>query len=377
MKGLKMSLNKYLVLSDIHLGHNTNKTKNISNNLKSFLNYYEEELKGLEVLFIAGDTFDCCLSTYQSDFIDAIETLTYILNWCNDKKCKLRILEGTPSHDWKQVNVVYEIMDKLDLKEKIDFKYVDTLAVENLNGKNVLYIPDEYRETAEETYNEIEKLLIKLKLQEVDIVVMHGQFHYQIPLGLKTSHDEDKFLKLCKEYIHIGHIHTHSHYQRIVAQGSFDRLAHNEEEAKGGVLVSDGKWKFLENINSMLFLTYDFRFLDDTGIMKELNLIKNTIKKDSAIRFIVANKEHFLNMDKNIKLILSQYKVKIQVNDPLSIKSLNKEENIVKKEQIKSFEIRKDNILELIRNEFESEINANEIDSKDVSRMLDKLSKII
>lgn len=372
-----MSLNKYLVLSDIHLGHNTNKTKNISNNLKYFLEYYREDLKGLEVLFIAGDTFDCCLSTYQNDFIDAIETLTYILNWCNDNKCKLRILEGTPSHDWKQVNVVYEIMDKLNLKEKVDFKYIDTLALETLNETTVLYIPDEYRETAEETYSEIEKLMIKQKISNVDIVVMHGQFHYQIPLGLKTSHDEERFLKLCKGFIHIGHIHTHSHFDRIVAQGSFDRLAHNEEEAKGGVLVENGKWRFLENTKSMLFLTYDFRFLDDTEIMKELNLIKNTIEKDSAIRFIVSNKEHFLNMDKNIKHILSQYKVKIQVNDPLSIKSLNKEENIVKKEQIKSFEIRKDNILELVRNEFENEINANEIDSKDVSRMLSKLSKII
>lgn len=370
-------LSKYLVLSDIHLGHNTNKTKNISNNLKTFLSTYEEELRGLEVLFIAGDTFDCCLSTYQSDFIDSIEALTYILNWCNNNNCKLRILEGTPSHDWKQVNVVYEILDKINLKDKVDFKYIDTLAIENLNGKNVLYIPDEYRETAEETYKEIEKLLISKKLSEVDIVIMHGQFHYQIPLGLKTSHDEEKFLKLCKEFIHIGHIHTHSHYERIVAQGSFDRLAHNEEEEKGGVLVENGHWKFLVNNEAMLFLTYDFREKNDTEIMQELNLIKNTIKKDSAIRFIVNNKEHFINMDKNIKLILSQYKVKIQVVDPLSIKSLRKEENIIATEEIKSFEIRPENILDLMREEFTNEINANEIDSKDVSRMLEKLKKLI
>ena len=103
----------------------------------------------------------------------------------------------------------------------------------------------------------------KAKDEEVDIAIMHGQFHYQFPrIKLDSSHDEQEYLNMVKHYIHIGHIHTHSSYDRIIAQGSFDRIAHGEEENKGCVVAKidttnreNDEWMFLVNDKAMRFIT--------------------------------------------------------------------------------------------------------------------------
>ena len=67
---------------------------------------------------------------------------------------------------------------------------------------------------------------------------MHGMFGYQLPLGVPIHHhDERRYLDLVEGYIFIGHVHTPSRYKRILAQGSYDRLAHGQEEEKGFYIV--------------------------------------------------------------------------------------------------------------------------------------------
>ena len=80
--------------------------------------------------------------------------------------------------------------------------------------------------------------MITSGLTKVDYAVMHGQFDYQLPKHITgmPRHDSQKYLDIVKHYIFIGHIHTHSVYDRIIAQGSFDRLTHGQEEPKGYVV---------------------------------------------------------------------------------------------------------------------------------------------
>lgn len=376
---------KYLVVSDIHLGHPVNKTSNIANNFKNFLTDYDEQLKGLEVLFIAGDTFDSCLSTYQEDYLLAMELLTYIINWCSEHNCKLRILEGTPSHDWKQVKVVYEILDKLKLSDtvnELDFKYIDKLSIETLNNKTILYIPDEWNDEAKKTYDDVVKLL-KPYNGKVDTIIMHGQFEYQIPLGLRSSHDEALYEELCNGYIHPGHIHTSSTHGKILAQGSFDRLAHSEEEPKGAYLVDGDKYEFLVNQHAMLFLTYDLRDLDDLQMAIELKTIDTMIPHGSALRFIVSSRTDFLYCSPTIKNILPNYRVKIIVKDgdtTSSLRTLTKEENLLVNSDIQSFEIRPDNIVELVHQELLQDLDNHVNDTLTlpiVNRAMDKFKNIV
>ena len=55
---MKKSKISYLVLSDIHLGHNINTTENIINNLQLYFKDNYKEFSKLDMICIAGDVFD-------------------------------------------------------------------------------------------------------------------------------------------------------------------------------------------------------------------------------------------------------------------------------------------------------------------------------
>lgn len=340
---------KYLVLSDIHLGHNLNKTDNIISNLRYYFRTNHKEFKNLNMIVIAGDVFDKLLVTSSRDFILATEWLTELILYCKSWKIKLRILEGTPSHDWKQAKVITSIIEKLQIE--IDYKYIDTLFIEHMIDWDIfiLYVPDEYKHKASDTLKDVKKLMKSMTLSQVDIAFMHGQFTYQLPVQLESSHDETEYLKLVKYYINIGHIHTPSVCDRIIAQGSFDRLAHNEEEKKGGVVVTikkDGEknFTFVDNIKSMIFKT--FRFGSET-----LEEIKEILDKEleklpigSNIRLVSENEEFLTKNLITLKTMYPKYVIKIE-KPKLKEKKFKL---ITETKHIDSFAITKDNILELL-----------------------------
>ena len=346
---------KYLVLSDIHLGHNINKTELIVTNLSKFFLDYKKQLKDLNMIFLAGDIFDRLLVTSGKDFICATEWLTELILYCQKHSILLRILEGTPSHDWKQAKLISTIIEKFNIE--LDYKYIDTLAIEYIDKFNlhVLYIPDEYKNKAEDTYKDVLKLLKTHKLSQVDIGIFHGQFHYQLPIRLESSHDESSYLNIVKHYISIGHIHTCSIFDRILAQGSFDRLAHNEEEDKGGMLITlddnlGNRFEFLPNRNAMIFKTISIDQDNLESILEYLDQELKKIKSGSNIR-LVTNHEEFLT--KNIDTIRCRYPtLTIKITKDTKSKD-NKisllDNNIV----IDSFNITKDNIEELLSKEME------------------------
>lgn len=343
---------KYLVLSDIHFGHNINKTCYIVENLNKFFHNYSKELENLHVIFIAGDIFDRLLSNSSQDYILATEWLTELILFCKNNNIKLRILEGTPSHDWKQAKLISAIISKL--KVDIDYKYIDTLLIEYMEEYklHVLYIPDEYKPKAIDTLKEVKKKLKEMKLTQVDIAIMHGQFHYQLPMiKLDSSHTEEEYLNLVKRYISIGHIHTPSIYNRIIAQGSFDRLAHNEEETKGGVIITlsdtnGDTYKFLNNNNAMVFKTIKFKDESIDKICTKVRKILKDLPINSNIR-IIANNEEYLH--KSIAILSKEYtgyRLKAErVKKDKPVKLISKE--IISNSLI----IREDNIRDLLMGE--------------------------
>lgn len=341
---------KYLVLSDIHLGHNINKTEYIINNLVNYFNKYSKELKGLNMIIIAGDVFDKLLVNSGNDYIQSVKWLIDLMLYCKDNNITLRILEGTPSHDWKQMKSITSIIEKLDLK--IDYKYIDTLHIEYLDKYkiHILYIPDEYKNKATDTYKEVLKLLKKNKLTQVDIAVMHGQFNYQLPFQLESNHNEQDYLSIVKHFIHIGHVHSHSVYERILAQGSFDRLIHNEEEDKGGMLINidteqGNTYKFLVNHNAMIFKTIKFKQESLEDIIKKLDIELKKLPPRSNIR-ITSEHEEFLS--KNIEDIRKRYPT-LNIKYERSKNKTKKKSLIDDTIIINSFNITKDNIDELLK----------------------------
>lgn len=343
----------YLVLSDIHLGHNINKTEYIVTNLRTYFKKNHKLFKTLDMIFIAGDIFDKLLITSGKDFVLATEYITELILYCKANNIALRVLEGTPSHDWQQAKVITTIIDKLNIE--VDYKYIETIYIEKNDklGINILYTPDEYKHKAKDTYTDVKKLLLDNQLQEVDITIMHGSFNYQLPIRLESNHDENDYLNITKYYINIGHIHTSSVNGRILAQGSFDRLAHNEEEDKGGIVVNiykngDMDFIFINNTNAMIFKTYRYNQETIEDIIVDLNKNIKDLPLHSNIRIITSNNQITSNNIKALKQVFPLYTFKIEKNK-------DKEENkfnIFKEIEVKeTFAITKDNIEELMVNE--------------------------
>lgn len=291
---------KYLVISDVHLGHSRNTTVEIIRNLDIFFGEYQSQSQfvDLDIIFIAGDLFDTLLDLHNDDIHHIQLWLHRLMCFCVRHNIALRILEGTPSHDWKQSTTAETIAEMIG--PELDFKYIDTLFIENNQkfGLSILYVPDEWTPNADVTFNQVKELVRENGLITVDIAIMHGGFRYQLMQAPEKvqKHNEADYLSIVSRYISIGHIHSFSINDRIIAQGSFDRLAHGEEEPKGGVLCvldddNGDSFYFIENKFAKTFITIDIKRNDIDSAMSKIDKTLSKVKEFSYVR-IKAKKDH-------------------------------------------------------------------------------------
>jgi len=285
-----MSNYKYLVFSDVHFGHRRTPTDFIISNLNKIFDKHKRWKRDLDIIFIAGDLYDRRLDMSSPEAVASIAFMLKLIKYCSKYRIKLRILEGTPDHDWRQASLFSTLIDKG--RYDVDYKYIDVLSIEHMNDLNIdiLYIPDKW-DTPDNTYEQVENLLRENGLSKVDLVIMHGQFHYQLPVTLSSSHNESDYIRITRGLIHAGHIHRHSVHKSIVVEGSFDRLAHNEEEPKGlletTVVDNTYNWKFIENTGAKVYRTVVVDSSDIEEIEKTVTDAVSKVPRDSYIRFKV------------------------------------------------------------------------------------------
>lgn len=280
-----------LVISDIHLGHRSNDPFKMVSSLRKYL-IDSGVLEKIDLMVIAGDLFDRLLTLDYPALAEFDWFFALLLTECSQKNCKLRVLEGTPSHDRGQSSRIETILSLI--KHQPDFKYVKDLYLEYFDtwDMSCLYIPDEYKPKTEDTLDEVKALLKSRNLSQVDVAFMHGQFGYQIPGAISgiPIHDQAEYEKLVKGRIFIGHVHTHSQCGKIVAQGSFDRLKHGEEEPKGFVIAKYNEKKdrwfidFIENKEARKYLSVDISNMGLNEVYQYLAEYLKTIPANSAIR---------------------------------------------------------------------------------------------
>lgn len=296
------------VLSDIHFGNKKNTTAEIVSNLNKELldNKISREL---DIIFLAGDIFDTALFLPDNDVSVIDLWIARLLQFCAKYSIILRILEGTPSHDWSQSERFITIAKIL--KEPVDVKYIKDLSIEYIDKLdiNVLYVPDEWEHTTEKTLKQVHGLLKAKGIDEVDYAIMHGCFDYQLPeYPHIQKHDSEEYLKIVKELIFIGHIHTFSKHDRIIAQGSFDRLSHGEEEPKGYVRISvndngDRKITFVENKGAKLFKSINCTNLSLEDTLNKISTTANSYPPNTHVRVIGdSNNPIFSNMNMLIRM---------------------------------------------------------------------------
>lgn len=294
----------FFFMSDIHVGK-LGKSEKIVSNIISFILDNRKQLSKVYAIVLTGDVFDRLLSTTSKDYKLALKLIGFLVSFCKSYNIKLRILEGTPSHDHKQISGISSMIQELD---SIDYKYVDTLHIEYIDGMTWLYLPDKYKDSGEEIQEAIVEKLKEHKLDKVDFIFAHGNCSYQLPVKIKSALDESFFLSILNFFMVIGHVHGRSIWKRIIAPGSFDRLEVNQESPKGGLLIHMGKtidnskFEFMDNTRAMRYDTLDLRELD---VKESYKLIKKHTKDKIFDEYdhlrIMTNNEDFKELENRLK----------------------------------------------------------------------------
>ena len=261
MKGDKLRI---ISTSDIHLGHRTIKANSMIMMLITMLRGLKDPLS-IDMLYICGDFFDSGLVLSDDDVPQIQVFIRWIINFCFKYNIVIRKVEGTPSHDRKQSIQFSVINDSRHEDHRVDLLYVNDIDIvhEDKFGIDILYVPDEIRDTCTQTYMDVLNLMKSKGLEKVDVAIMHGNFKYQIPaIQHLDAHVEKNYLSIVKYFIFIGHVHTMSRYDRILANGSPSRFRHGEEEDKGFLDVTickagDHKINFIVNRNDTIFKTFN------------------------------------------------------------------------------------------------------------------------
>lgn len=251
-------------ISDIHLGHPNTPTEFIIHNLETHAFPDIDETGLLDIIFISGDAFDSQMEFDSPAAVAIRGWVARFIKMCVRRNIAVRVLKGTPLHDWDQSYIFQEVNENFHLG--CDLKYIDQIHIEHMERFNidVLYVPDEARATPDLTWEVVQKLLDEKGLEKVSMACMHGAFPHQLPNieSIKDRfHDPDKYNRIVEHYIDIGHIHKHSIHGKILAQGSFDRLCHNEEMDKGHIRVMRGDVQFVKNHGAMRYTTLDVQGL--------------------------------------------------------------------------------------------------------------------
>lgn len=256
------------VLSDIHLIHSQTPTELIVKNLKKLLPFNAQSAK-LDLIWIPGDLFDKLSSIANPDSVHVVKWWTQLLTFCKKNDILLRVLEGTGSHDYKQNAMLMAINDSEYINA--DVKYHSVVTIEHIDrfDMDVLYIPDEVHPSGSVVWGMVQEKLKEHGLEKVDFAIMHGLFEFQLPSHVvdESVHLSHRYLSIVRKTIYIGHHHTHRVFDRIVVPGSFDRLAHGNEEAKGMIYA-----KYYKN-------STDIQFHENQGakVYKSLRLHDKTL----------------------------------------------------------------------------------------------------
>lgn len=340
-------------IGDVHMGHPNTPTEHIVSSLRSI--FPDNSITGaLNVIWITGDLFDRQLSMKDPEGLIITQWMVSFLRMCKKWDISLRILEGTPSHDWKQSRWFVHQNEINDIG--CDVKYFSDLSIEYMEkyGIHVLYVPDEWRVSCDDTWLEVVALLKQHNLEKVDFAIMHGAFPHQLPKNIHHQtemHDPERYLSIVKKFIMVGHVHFYSQYERIIAAGSTERLSHGEEGPKGHVRYEfhdDGNDRitFIENKKAQRYDTINCTGLDADALHAAVATKIESLPPGSFIRFKAAKGDVAVSSIDYFKETFPQFTWSVAVVG--DGKTEEKPTLIDTRNRFKSISITKDNIVTLL-----------------------------
>ena len=342
------------VFGDVHFCHAQTPSEKIFEEVRHYFPY-DKTSYSYDITVLDGDYWDKLMPNNHPDTFTTEESIYYLLKWHKEHDCLLIIVDGTPLHDAGQMEKFVHInensginADLLFVKD-VDIKYIDKFDL------HVLFIPDRPRSSPDDTYQRVLELMDEKQLKQIDMAVMHGCFQYQLPeISADHKHIEDNYLSIVKGPIFIGHAHTHSTFERIIAPGSFSRLKHGEEEPKGMidfVMQPDGTFqaKFIENELATIYKTIVITGLSIDDSLDKIKKIVTKLPLHSKVR-LECEQGHPITADRSFMTLKSEYTFiswSIKVVTDKSVIATDKEVFSVENEYVPLI-INENNIIDLI-----------------------------
>ena len=270
------------MIADIHFG--ALPVERLYNELEIFLDFIEK--KSLDFIVILGDWFDKKINLNSKDAKYSTVFFERICQICIDNDIKLRIIQGTESHDNSQL----EVLEILAKNKPVDFKVFYEVEEEELFPDfNVLYVPEEYINSIDEKYG-------KYMNKKYDMIFGHGMIQ-EVKFAALIQSSETTMKKapifkskmlcdMCYGPIFFGHIHTKDIFNdRLYYVGSYSRWKFGEEEDKG---------------------FYYIKYENDTKKIEAKFIVNNKEKKYDTIEIYEKESGFYkLNTENQIKYIQS------------------------------------------------------------------------
>lgn len=221
---------KGVMIADIHFG--ALPVERLYNELEMFLTFIDK--KDIDFIIILGDWFDRKLNLNSKDAKYSTVFFERICQICIDNNIKLRLIQGTESHDNSQL----EVLEILAKNKPVDFKVFYEVDEEELFPDfNVLYIPEEYITSIDEKYG-------KYMNKKYDMIFGHGMVQeVKFAALIQSSETTMKkapifkskmFCDICYGPIFFGHIHMKDVFNdKLFYVGSYSRWKFGEEDDKG------------------------------------------------------------------------------------------------------------------------------------------------
>lgn len=261
---------KMVATGDLHFGNPRISSSDLYQKLRK---YFYPELKDAHLCIITGDVYDQLLTVNSKAHKFASLFIADLFNISARTGMQVRLLHGTYSHDRDQLSIFetlaipgtrFKIVNSIEAEEIKDFQCNDEILNMSLR---VGYLPDNLSyKTSMEALDHLRRTMTVVGFNKLDLIVGHGAFLHTMPADAghhpPCLYEFPQFEHIVDGPIVMGHIHVHSRFHNVYYCGSFERMSHGEEEAKGFYTFTRDQsnkegWraKFIENPLATPFVT--------------------------------------------------------------------------------------------------------------------------
>ena len=357
---------KLVNISDIHIGKKDD--MKLKEELEIFFDYLKDT-EDIDMITISGDLFDRVLTANEYGTTLALEFIQRLID-LYIPEIAIRIIKGTRSHDFNQLDILKVFKEKAGSH----FKIIEKNEVEVFNGYKILYLPEEYPTDYDDFYKEN---LLGVEDKVYDFIIGHGMIDFIAFTGYEDdsenrvhgtpTHKADDLIRVTKGPIIFGHIHEKQEYKdKIYYTGSYSRYSFDTPSEKGFMVFdiddddpSKFKMTFIENTKAPTYAVLDIDKLNLEGVDDHVKYIKELSDKYDFVKIKTGNKA---NLDIARALTEKDSSIKVQ--------SVNKEKETIKVDPKYEYILKK----ELPLNETIRKFMTEEYD-KDID--IDFISKVI